>query len=135
MGDVFTKKQRSEVMSKIKSKGNKKTELRMIQLFKLHHITGWRRHLPLPGKPDFSFPKKKTVVFIDGCFWHGCPKCFIPPKSNVEYWEEKIANNKRRDRRVARQLRAKGWRVFRIWEHEIAKGDKIPTRLRKTLIS
>lgn len=116
MADVFDKEKRSEVMSRVKGRGNRTTEMRMVELFRRHGITGWRRHLNLPGKPDFAFPTEKVAVFIDGCFWHGCPRCYAAPKSNVEYWEKKLHANRRRDERVARRLRNRGWSVLRIWE-------------------
>ena len=77
----------------------------------------------LPGIPDFVFDEARLVVFVDGCFWHGCPHCGRgTPKTNRDYWTEKIASNMRRDRSNARKLRALGWRVTRIWEHEL-KGN------------
>jgi DNA mismatch endonuclease Vsr len=74
MPDTFTKQKRSEMMSRIRSAGNKGTELRLVQIFRTNSITGWRRGSKLPGKPDFVFPKQRLAVFVDGCFWHGCPK-------------------------------------------------------------
>ena len=74
MPDVFTKAKRSEVMSRIRGRGNKDTELALAKLLRRHRITGWRRNQPVFGKPDFVFPKLKLAVFVDGCFWHGCPK-------------------------------------------------------------
>jgi DNA mismatch endonuclease, patch repair protein len=72
--DVFTKAKRSEVMSRIRGKGNKDTEVALAKLFRANGITGWRRHYAIAGKPDFAFPKCKLAVFVDGCFWHGCRK-------------------------------------------------------------
>ncbi len=107
-------------MSLIRSRGNRDTELRLITLMRAHGITGWRRGSKLPGKPDFVFPKLKLAVFVDGCFWHGCPKHGTSPKANAGFWLAKITGNKARDRRVNRLLRAKGWKVLRIWEHELS---------------
>ncbi len=121
--DVFTRAKRSEVMSRIRGKGNKATELALAKLFREHSITGWRRHYPITGKPDFAFPKHKLAVFVDGCFWHGCPKHATQPKGNKRFWQEKLAANKARDRKVNRELRARGWRVLRIWEHDL-KGTR-----------
>lgn len=121
MADVFTKAKRSEVMSRIHSSGNKETELAMIKLFRRNKIIGWRRNYPLFGKPDFTFPKHKVVVFVDGCFWHGCRKHSNMPRNNRAFWKRKLGSNKRRDRRVNRVLRNYGWRVIRIWEHAINK--------------
>jgi DNA mismatch endonuclease (patch repair protein) len=119
--DVFTKAKRSEVMSKIRGKGNKDTEVALAKLFRVHGITGWRRHYPITGKPDFAFPKQKVAVFVDGCFWHGCPKHGTQPKGNSVFWAAKLETNKARDRRVNRELKAKGWRVVRVWEHDLSK--------------
>lgn len=121
MTDVFTKEKRSEVMSRIRGKGNKDTEVALAKLFRANSISGWRRHYAINGKPDFAFPKYKLAVFVDGCFWHGCPKHGAQPKGNKEFWSLKLATNKARDRRVDRQLRLKGWRVMRIWEHDLIK--------------
>lgn len=121
MADVFTKAKRSEVMSRIRSSGNKETELAMIKLFRKHKITGWRRHYPLFGKPDFVFPNQRLAVFVDGCFWHGCPKHSNMPRNNHAFWKRKLNSNKARDRRVNRMLRQKGWRIIRIWEHDLVK--------------
>lgn len=119
MADIYTKAKRSEVMSRIRGRGNKATELILAKLFRDHRIIGWRRHYPITGKPDFAFPKYRLAVFVDGCFWHSCPKHATKPKGNKQFWEEKLQANKARDRRVNRELRAKGWRVLRIWEHDM----------------
>ncbi len=133
MADIFTKEKRSEVMSLIRGSGNKDTELRLISTFKRHGITGWRRRWPLAGKPDFVFPKLKLAVFVDGCFWHGCPLHATNPKSNAEFWATKIAKNQTRDHFVNRTLRSQGWRVVRIWEHELTKKGalRLAGRLRR----
>jgi len=73
------------------------------------------------GKPDFVFPKLKLAVFVDGCFWHGCPKHGRTPKTRTSFWFAKITGNKARDKRVNHLLRAKGWKVFRVWEHELKR--------------
>jgi DNA mismatch endonuclease (patch repair protein) len=133
MADIWTKAKRSEVMSRIKGAGNKDTELRLIGIFKVQRITGWRRQSALTGKPDFVFPKLKLAVFVDGCFWHGCPLHATQPKTNVEFWRTKIGKNQARDRLVNRTLRARGWRVLRIWEHELAKKNagRLAVRFRR----
>ncbi len=131
MADVFTKTKRSEVMSRIRGSGNKETELAMIKLFRRNKITGWRRHYPLFGKPDFTFPKSGVVVFVDGCFWHGCPKHSNMPVNNRAFWRRKLGSNKKRDRRVNRVLHLEGWRIIRIWEHEL---NKNPDRCIKRII-
>src|SRR5437016_12754435 len=117
--DVFSRDERSRIMSRIRSRANATTELRLIQLFRRHKITGWRRNQHLPGKPDFVFREKRMVVFVDGCFWHGCPRCYRRPLSNLAYWDAKVLGNKKRDRRIKRTLQKLGWRVVRIWAHEL----------------
>lgn len=118
MPDVFTKAKRSAVMAAIRGSGNKDTELRMMALFRAHRLTGWRRRVALFGKPDFVFHRERVVVFVDGCFWHGCPRPrHAPlPKNRAEWWAAKLLRNKERDRIVTRALRAAGWRVLRVWE-------------------
>jgi len=74
----------------------------------------------LAGTPDIVFPRARLVVFIDGCFWHRCPKHSHMPKSNIGYWKKKFQGNKERDIRVNRKLKRQGWRVLRVWEHEVA---------------
>ena len=136
--DVFTKAKRSAVMSRIRSAGNKDTELRLIAIFRAQGIVGWRRGATIRGrraddggqaskfavKPDFVFRALKLAVFVDGCFWHGCPRHFIKPKNNAAFWWKKIAANRTRDRLVTRTLRRLGWKVLRIWEHELVRRDE-----------
>ena len=174
MADVFSKSKRSEVMSRIRSRGNRDTELALAHLLRAHGIIGWRRHLELRmtnddlrtvekgnGKlrmanddlrtragggvrkirnskfgvrnskirnskvrPDFVFLRLRTALFVDGCFWHGCPKHATRPKSNRAFWRRKLAGNKKRDRLVNRMLRRAGWHVLRIWECELAKKNE-----------
>ena len=121
MSDVFTKQKRSEVMSKIRGHGNKVTEIALMNLLRFHRISGWRRNQNVLGKPDFVFYKFKLAVFVDGCFWHGCPKHSTQPKTNQVFWERKLSNNRNRDKQVNRGLRKLGWRVIRIWEHDLKK--------------
>jgi DNA mismatch endonuclease (patch repair protein) len=124
MADVFTKAKRSEVMSRIRSRGNEDTEIALAKLLRRHGIKSWRRHQPVFGKPDFIFWKARLAIFVDGCFWHCCPKCGHIPKTRRTYWREKIHRNKNRASAVNRTLRAQGWRVLRIWEHELAKKNE-----------
>jgi len=108
---------RSELMARIRSRGNFTTERRLALLLRQAKLSGWRRHQPLPGRPDFVWPRERVVVFVDGCFWHGhdCGKN-ITPRTNALAWCEKIARNRKRDRKVSRLLRRGGWSVVRIWE-------------------
>ncbi|HNU50191.1 MAG TPA: very short patch repair endonuclease [Verrucomicrobiota bacterium] len=119
MADIFSKRKRSEVMAAVRSSGNESTELRFITLMRGLHITGWRRRQKLPGSPDFVFREQRLAVFVDGCFWHGCPKHGSFPSTRRTFWLKKFASNKARDRDVTRKLRQRGWRVIRIWEHEL----------------
>lgn len=113
---------RSELMSRVRSYGNVTTELKMAKLLRKAGLTGWRRHQPLPGKPDFVWSRQRVVLFVDGCFWHGhtC-KRNLTPKTNSEKWHEKISGNRKRDTRIRRKLRGQGWKVMRIWECQLTK--------------
>ena len=146
-------------MARVKGRGNKATELRLIQIFRANGITGWRRGCSLPlaprsnksqgtsaktrvarpnnqdpltnnrrrgarVRPDFVFSKLKVALFVDGCFWHGCPKHATWPATRAAFWLAKITGNKARDRKVNRLLRAKGWRVARVWEHELKRKNE-----------
>ena len=105
-----------------------------------------RRRSVFRVRPDFVFPKLKIAVFVDGCFWHACPKHATQPKNNAEFWQRKLDANKARDRLVTRTLKQSGWRVIRIWEHALApnetrlvsrlqaffRPDAAPTALSKT---
>src|SRR5687767_3204256 len=110
MPDMFTKEERSRVMATIRSHGNRSTEIAFINILRKGKIRGWRRRQQLLGKPDFVFREARVAVFIDGCFWHGCAKCSVPPKSNREYWNAKLLRNRERDREVTQGLRKVGWR-------------------------
>lgn len=123
MPDVFTKRKRSEVMSRIRGRGNRQTELALATLLRKCGVTGWRRNQPLFGKPDFIFRKSRVAVFVDGCFWHSCPQHATMPATNRAFWRRKLAKNRRRDRLVNQTLRRNGWRVVRIWGHELVKSS------------
>jgi DNA mismatch endonuclease (patch repair protein) len=149
--DTVSRAKRSEIMRAVRSRGNKDTELALMRVFRAHGIAGWRRQVqltlgrsrgdetqtsrrPLAAdsirsssrgllrvRPDFVFREARLAVFVDGCFWHGCPKHATQPKNNAPFWRKKIAGNKTRDRLVTRTLRRHCWRVLRIWEHELAR--------------
>jgi DNA mismatch endonuclease (patch repair protein) len=122
--DTLTQRERSKLMAKIRSRGNKNTEVALAKLFRRQKITGWRRNKKIFGKPDFIFSKLKLAIFVDGCFWHGCPKHETKPKNNRAFWKNKFTRNKARDVLVTRTLRRAGWRVLRVWEHELAKKNE-----------
>ena len=126
---------RSVLMSRIRSAGNATTELRLMKLLRIARISGWRRNYPLPGKPDFVFPASRLAVFVDGCFWHGhrCGRN-LTPRRNWEAWVKKIDGNRRRDRRIGRRLRERGWQVVRVWECVLRKNPELAlSRIRKKL--
>ncbi|MEJ0089238.1 MAG: very short patch repair endonuclease [Limisphaerales bacterium] len=147
MSDVFSKSKRSEVMSRIRSRGNKDTEVALAKLFRRNKITGWRRQVRIRSRaallrgpnvraarqhrptfrvrPDFVFPKRRLALFVDGCFWHGCPQHGTQPKGNRAFWKNKFGVNIARDILVTKTLRRSGWRVVRIWEHELARKNEI----------
>lgn len=118
--DILTKAQRSERMGLIRSK-NTKVEWKLRKLLWKNGLRGYRVHTKLIGRPDLYFAKQKLAVFIDGCFWHGCPHCYVQPKSNKSYWIPKIAGNKQRDKTVNKLLKEQEIKVIRMWEHEVNK--------------
>lgn len=128
-----TTSQRSRIMAAIRGKGNASTEQRMVFILRRHHLAGWRRHVKLPGSPDFVFQASRIAIFVDGCFWHGCPRCYREPRQNKAYWKDKIAKNITRDRRNSRQLRALGWSVLRFWEHTLKNDKVVASRIRRSL--
>ena len=106
-------------MARVRGRGNKSTELRLISLFRQHGIKGWRRGRQLPGNPDFVFPSCRVALFVDGCFWHGCPEHYRRPKSSQDFWDAKAKRNSARDATVNDLLQACGWLVVRLWEHDL----------------
>ncbi len=107
-------------MSAVKSKGSR-IEKRVGMLLKEHHVRYRSHSVTLPGKPDFYFTGLKTVLFVDSCYWHGCKRHGTTPKSNMAFWEKKLARNKERDREINRSYKKMGWRVIRLWEHDLAR--------------
>lgn len=124
---------RSRIMASVKSSGNKSTEVAFATLLRGEHLAGWRRHYPLVGHPDFVFPRIRLAIFVDGCFWHGCPKHCRMPKTNRKYWKEKIGRNVMRDRAIKRRLALKGWRVIRLWEHDVRRRSPKMRKLKKII--
>ena len=135
MADWLSREQRSHNMASIRSKGNATTEGAFLQLLRKATLSGWRRHVNLPGKPDFTFREEGLAVFIDGCFWHGCPKCRRPlPQANQTYWVGKLKSNIVRARRVTRELHRAGITTVRIWEHELRSWDALEKLLNRLSI-
>ncbi len=134
MADVFSKAKRSEVMSRIRARGNRGTELRLISIFRSHGISGWRRNRSVFGRPDFVFPAGRVAVFVDGCFWHGCPRHYNAPAGHAAFWRRKLVANRTRDRLVTRTLTRAGLNVLRIWEHALTgDGRRVAARVSKVL--
>ena len=121
--DRMSPEKRSKVMSRIRSKNTKpETTIR-----KLLWAKGKRYRIhdkSIFGKPDLTNKSRKTAVFIDGCFWHGCVECYREPKSNVSFWREKLNSNKKRRIRVKENLVSEGWIVLEFWEHEVMRSPK-----------
>ena len=138
MVDAFDSAKRSQVMSRIRGRDNQTTELKLSAAFRMYGVVGWRRQVRLKPRiaskdrglgeakfrlsvrPDFIFRSHKLAVFVDGCFWHGCPEHFKQPVTNSEFWANKIAMNLLRDQRATRALEEAGWTVLRVWEHDLA---------------
>src|SRR6266700_1141377 len=120
MTDVLTPEQRRLNMSRIRGK-NTKPE---IPLRSALHLRGLRFRIhrkELPGSPDIVFSRQRIAVFVDGCFWHGCPAHGVQPKTNHKFWQEKIEGNRVRDKRNRTALKKQGWKVIRVWEHELGR--------------
>src|SRR5437016_5248488 len=133
MADTVTKAKRSQVMAAIRSRGNKATELRLVAIFRAAGITGWRRHQPLLGHPDFVFRHARLAVLIDGCFWHGCRWHCRMPQDNRNYWTRKISRNITRDHATTKALREAGWRVVRLWGHTLRNPEAVLNRINSLL--
>jgi len=123
MSDVLTKTQRSRCMKAIRSKD---TEPELL-LRKTLWYAGYRYRIKnrLPGRPDIVFPAQRVAVFVDGCFWHGCPAHYQKPGTNARFWSEKIRRNIERDKEVNVLLRLEGWKVMRLWEHDVRNSPEL----------
>ncbi len=111
---------RSENMRAIRSVGNVTTEAKFKFLLRKGKFKGWITHPQnILGSPDFAFPGKRLLVFVDGCYWHGCPHCGHIPRTNRAYWKAKISRNRRRDRRISRALWNSGFSVVRLRECDL----------------
>ena len=133
--DIFSKKKRSEVMSRVKSKESK-IETRVGLALWSKGVRYRKNTRSLLGNPDFSIKSRKLVVFVDSCFWHGCSDHFKAPKSNKAFWKKKINRNRQRDLDVTKHYKKLGWNIFRIWEHQVTKNietfvERIVKYLRK----
>lgn len=110
-------------MAAVKRSGTK-LELHFERLLEAQQVLGVEKQVKrLPGTPDFAIPSARVAIFLDSCFWHGCPLHCRQPKTRTEYWTKKIANNIARDHRQSQELHRLGWAVVRIWEHELKQED------------
>lgn len=135
--DNLTPADRRRTMQAVKGRGTK-PERRLFSMLAGMGIRGWRKNASdVVGKPDIVFPNERLAVFVDGCFWHGCPQCQRPlPQANREYWQSKIERNIQRAAVANQQLAAAGWIVIRIWEHELrdrAAWEAVKERIRQAL--
>lgn len=130
--DKINKSKRSEVMRAVKSRDTKPEMI----VRKLLHKEGYRYRLygkKLPGKPDLTFPSKKKVIFIHGCFWHGCPAHLRRPHSNIDYWQAKIDGNIARDAEHLAKLKESGWQVLVVWECQLKDKESLLNKLKAFL--
>jgi len=135
-GGTFTdvNTNRSYTMSRIRGKNNASTEIRFKMALVRSKLKGWTLNCgEMPGKPDVYFPFEKVAIFIDGCYWHGCPKCGHIPKTRSEFWEAKIKINQERDVAVDNILTTQGVRVVRIWEHELVNNHLLYNKLNRII--
>jgi DNA mismatch endonuclease (patch repair protein) len=114
MADNLTKEQRSKTMSRIRSKWTNQ-EKKIYNYLKSNKIKH-KMHHKMSGNPDILLTETKTAVFLQGCFWHKCPKCYIKPKTNKEYWTPKIDANVKRDRKNSKFIKAQGFKIIKIWD-------------------
>ncbi|MFH1371930.1 MAG: very short patch repair endonuclease [Planctomycetota bacterium] len=132
MTDVYTKSKRSEIMARIK--GNKTSPEKAVASMLRKLKVNFRRNVKfLPGQPDFVIPLTKTVIFVNGCFWHNHANCKRAklPSTNRVFWKKKILGNKRRDNRINRLLRKMGWHVLRIWQCKLRQPERVLKRLKR----
>ncbi|MGA2723419.1 MAG: very short patch repair endonuclease [Bryobacteraceae bacterium] len=133
--DTVSPETRSRVMAQVRSQRNRSTEWRLRACLIQAGIRGWKLNpQDIDGKPDFAFPGRRVLLFVDGCYWHGCPRCYRRPSSHTDYWDAKVRRNRARDRRTTARLKRDGWRVLRIWEHQLSATDLILGRIKAALV-
>ena len=135
MPDNLTPEDRRKTMRAVKGK-NTSLERRLSGMLAGMRLNGWKKNVAdLPGKPDVLFPDERVAIFVDGCFWHGCPHCKRKlPETNRSYWARKIQRNVERDQRSTRMLSGAGWRVIRLWEHDLSSHAE-RERIRRDILS
>lgn len=136
MTDIFSRKKRSQIMSRVKNKDTAPEKV----VRSIVHRMGYRFRLQgsgLPGNPDIVLPRHKKVIFVHGCFWHGHKGCHrsARPDSNTRFWNAKLAANMDRDKRNVRALRRAGWKPFTVWACELRREERLRSRLTKFLVT
>lgn len=124
---------KSEMMRRAKPNGNASTERAFVRALRAVGARGWVTQADVPGTPDIAFPGARVAVFLDGCFWHKCPKHYRSPKVRRSFWRAKAARNALRDTRVLETLIREGWKVFRVWEHELTDAVNVRDIARRVL--
>ena len=133
MTDVLTRAQRSLCMSRIRGSNTKPEIVVRRTLFRLG--LRYRLHTRLPGRPDLVFVRERVAIFVDGCFWHRCPKHATAPATNVAFWTSKLQGNVVRDAAVNRALRHDDWLVLRFWEHAVRQyPERTADRIRAAVL-
>lgn len=138
MTDNLTPEDRRRTMRAVKGKSTR-LEKRLFAILARMALHDWKQNVTnVTGKPDVVFPNSRVAIFVDGCFWHGCPYCKRPlPKTNRQYWERKISRNISNARIINKKLRSEGWTVIRIWEHQLARSvdpAKIKAKIERSLM-
>ncbi len=132
--DKVSKEKRSEIMRRVKSRETA-IEISFRKLLWNKGVRYRKNSSEYYGKPDIVVSPRKLVVFLDSCFWHGCRKHLRMPEQNRSYWEDKIRRNKQRDQNVSNYYKSKGWKIIRIWEHQLRNNQpKSINRVRRALI-
>ena len=132
MTDILSPTERSERMSRVRGQDTKPEIVFRKALWR--EGLRYRLRYKLFGRPDIVFPGPRVAVFVDGCFWHGCPEHYRPPKTKTDWWEKKISGNKKRDLEVTQHLEDEGWKVLRFWTHDL-KGDHLSACVQSTKAS
>jgi len=134
MVDRVTRAKRSEIMRAVRPKDTRpelavrRIVSRLGYRYRLHQAS-------LPGKPDLAFPSRRKAIFVHGCFWHGHARCSKArlPKSRIDFWADKLRRNKERDKRIARELKRKGWTVLVVWQCQLARPETVERRIERFL--
>jgi len=135
--DNLSPSDRLKTMRAVMGKGTR-LERRVFAMMAGMGLKGWKIHPQgIPGNPDAAFIERKIAIFINGCFWHGCPVCKRPlPVANAGYWSRKIARNVQRDERLRVELKMEGWQVVEVWEHQLKKGrGRVRRKLRSIILA